>query len=857
MNRKACRKQLNLKSQKGPGTMHVPGAAFRALLLLGLFLAVRTVAAPAFDTSTPASFFTNVADLVLRNETARWQAQDFADFTNTFGATTTNAFGLANLPVYVNGAFVYSSSVQRLLQVTANIYDATSTNACPSVFRPTFYRDPVSGNVFINGCQLVASVSGMDDPALESPVDIAAIVNGDVTNLSNINVYGVPWIIGARKGLPGFNEFNMLNVVQVTRLLQVNRNSTNPSPATVFTTNQMYVMSISNTVGVSLWNSYNTNYVGSGNLQVFMQDTLRMTLTNQFNTRTEFSNFNFSANLSSWPGSAWTYAPASNPAPVSESFIYTNWTFPLLSPSAYQYSSGLFIPISQPPASLWSEMGTYNFAFPPFGLMTTNWVQAFILDGSNVIDYVQFSGPNSTRNLTAELRDPNYPDATAVRYMWSTNAYGNSVSGIPTWGEANQILVSRGFGTPPPGGTWVTTAVFGGNDGSPAAQQAFFAGFWMPTFSYNGLTYANTQYSVQAPYTPTRTMYACTLWQANDPLVHYLASDLNYISTNTGVLKSDLVPPVFNVVGLNLNQLGNRFQPWGLTKQMAGLAGVDTNAYNLAFKDPLVWGSDYWNFPTNQTWNPNWLGNVHRGTPWQTIYLKSTNILAEIGSFENGFGYAGTNTWLAWSGVPNGAEAGRTSPVNDWHLAGLLATLLNTNASTPFFSVNNPDPNAWAVELDGLTAWTNTSPGDAIILTSNSPAVAALAAAIQTTRANQPGQLFSEVGNLFATPALTVQSPFLSGSDTIGISDADYEQIPDQLLALLGMNSLGAMAVSNGGIRVQFSGGDGHVYAVQTSADLIHWATLSTNTPVNNQFNILLPVVPAGAAQFYRSLLLQ
>jgi len=62
---------------------------------------------------------------------------------------------------------------------------------------------------------------------------------------------------------------------------------------------------------------------------------------------------------------------------------------------------------------------------------------------------------------------------------------------------------------------------------------------------------------------------------------------------------------------------------------MAGLAGVDTNAYNLAYKDPLIWGSDYWSFPTNQTWNPNWLGRIHRGTPWQTIYLKSSDLLSE------------------------------------------------------------------------------------------------------------------------------------------------------------------------------------------------------------------------------------
>ena len=65
------------------------------------------------------------------------------------------------------------------------------------------------------------------------------------------------------------------------------------------------------------------------------------------------------------------------------------------------------------------------------------------------------------------------------------------------------------------------------------------------------------------------------------------------------------------------------------------------NPYNLALKDPLVYSSDYWNFPTGQPLNLNWLGQVHRGTPWQTIYLKATDILTTAG---------GLNTWTNWTG---------------------------------------------------------------------------------------------------------------------------------------------------------------------------------------------------------------
>ena len=40
------------------------------------------------------------------------------------------------------------------------------------------------------------------------------------------NVYGVPWIIGAKKGFPNFNEFEMENIFQLTRKLQLTRPNT-------------------------------------------------------------------------------------------------------------------------------------------------------------------------------------------------------------------------------------------------------------------------------------------------------------------------------------------------------------------------------------------------------------------------------------------------------------------------------------------------------------------------------------------------------------------------------------------------------------------------------------------------------
>ncbi len=57
----------------------------------------------------------------------------------------------------MNSNFVYRPAVQRVLQLAANIYDATTNNTFalgkdfPTVFRPLFQAEQSNGNVFVNG----------------------------------------------------------------------------------------------------------------------------------------------------------------------------------------------------------------------------------------------------------------------------------------------------------------------------------------------------------------------------------------------------------------------------------------------------------------------------------------------------------------------------------------------------------------------------------------------------------------------------------------------------------------------------------------------------------------------------------
>jgi hypothetical protein len=816
-----------------------------------LAMIVNVTARTAIDASDPVGFFTTVADKLLRN---------------------TFSFGVTNIPVETNGVFVYSPAVQRLLQLSANIYDATTTNFYPTVFRPVFNRDNF-GNVFITGYERVVGVAGLADPQLATPIDISYLPTGIS---SNANVYGVPWIIGAKKYMPNFNEFYMFNTMQVTRELQVTRikiEGYNSNTSSDFRTNQMFVMSLTNHIGFSFWNSYATNYPG-GSPTIFVSDMARMVLTNGSIVLNFLFSTNFTTNLVTWLGSAWdtTQIPTARQA-APDSFISGIFDFPFVPASALQIDQTAnftgFIPLTLNPT--FNPNVTSLPIFPQFGLITTNWFQAFILDGSNVIDYVQFSGPTSSQNLSAEIQDANFTGVIPL-YMWSTNL---TTAGL-NWGVQNQLTVSRTDQNVPVPDSWIQPANMPpGLPHTIAAEASFFAGFFTPTFAYNGQVYVNTNLVILAPYTPTRTVVSPTIWVANDPLVHYVSSDLNEtvngLNVNGVVVYDDPLIAPFSALTPTLNVVADRYQPWGRNQQLASLNNVDQNAYNLAYKDPLVYGSDDWNFPSGNGLPLTTLGQIHRGTPWQTVYLKAPNILAEteVGDFGN-LNSIGVNTWEIWTGDPDANDAALSAPVNDWRLAGLLAALFNTNDPTQLVSVNDNSPTDWLKILGGITVLTNSSPSpvgyyyapqfDSYIMSSNSSQASVIANAISQTKTAQSILEFNSIGDILATPELTVISPWLNTSTSdqmdYGISDEAYETIPAQLLPLLRADSIGAIIQSGSNWDLQFSGSDGFAYALQTSTNLVNWEIVSTNCPQQGVYTVPLPITPDSPKHFYRSVLL-
>jgi hypothetical protein len=817
-------------------------------------------------------FFTNAADRMLRAYSQQWLVESPSNYVATYGmftnlgtfANPTNIpipFGISDIPVYVNGTNAYTPAIQRVLQLAANIYDATTNSTFaqganyPSVFRPIFERDSL-GDVFIVGYTSLSStfgpntVIGTGDQQLWIPYDLASITNNPsfpvfkpMTDVHGyINVYGVPWIIGAKKGFPNFNEFSMQSIVQVTRKLELVRPTLTALPSEI-TTNQMYIFSVSNVFGVECWNSYTSNSLSG--VVIWPRDTLSMTLTND-DGMVPVSFSVLAANITNlpaqWPGTIQPWALNSNPNnPDTNSFVIPLFTNVVMFTNlTYVYADRQFENTTNFP-----DIGIRPL--PQFRLVTTNRLQVAMLaqDSSgayHVIDYVQLAGPDSSRDLNAELQDV---DPTGLKGLWNTN-----FSGIPPFATPNGVVNQISFSDNPQAngasaltinddGTWRNPQGGGTVGEAIAAFDSFINQVVNGTKRGVGIdpntgiryTATNLQLVAQVPFTPTRTIFEYTTWQANDPLVHYMAGDLNYPSSlapDYGVQpgtnqwnKAALAFPILP----DLGRLNKRYQPWGM--------GPDP--HNIADRDPLIYSSDDWDFPSYKFPSVGWLGRVHRGTPWQTVYLKSLDIMlsssppgvpvAEVNWMGTSHVLIVTNTnpWVGWTG-DSGYDAVNTAPVQDRLLFDIFTTALNDNATRGQLSVNvgagDPSPQAglaaWSALFSGVLVLTNTANDSSLLngalyfprpsvqftnLPINPAGPAAVNSAlgqivtnINLTRAtftNADGLAgsFEHVGDILAVPALTTASPFLKWNNTAqqqnGLNDELYEWLPEQVMSLL------------------------------------------------------------------------
>jgi len=290
----------------------------------------------------------------------------------------------------------------------------------------------------------------------------------------------------------------------------------------------------------------------------------------------------------------------------------------------------------------------------------------------------------------------------------------------------------------------------------------------------------------------------------------------------------------------NIGRLNDIYFPWGGNPQQ----GLDprfvltwpdkTQSQNPGLQDPGIHKSDDWNFPiditkTNQFFfypSIGMLGRIHRGTPWQTIYLKSPYLGYDVKT--NPVPLIDPNNWIQWSGSLG------TIPIRDYSLLDVFTVAPNEAAVRGLLSVNQTNRAAWSAVLSGITVWTNSvrttdlatlgpdeglNPTNAFTVSyvePGSPQISNIVSSINSFRLTQreignatppvavgkplgfvpklnvvnnlPYDVFDHVGDVLSAPGLSVSSPFLN-PHALQIqhvwTDEAVERIPQQILSLL------------------------------------------------------------------------
>src|SRR5581483_314661 len=692
-------------------------------------------------------------------------------------------------------------------------------------------------NIFISG-YVEAGPTNQDYQTLWRPLALPDDAPTIIANGGATNIYGIPYIIGARKGFPNFNEISFDTVSQITRKLEIDKVAVG-TPRMYWRTNQMFQIGVSNVIGIEAWNPYASPY--PRDLDVIMADDLRMSLSvvNSGSTNLVYitnlgtpGNFVIGTNFLI-PANAWSGFPNSTIPSVNAASFVTLWSNVFFIPDlAYVRATQQLVGTNA--SSAFEPIPYFGDPVPHFILSVTNRFRFLMLDPatSRLIDYVQLQRIMVVRDLTAELL---INDSLG---LWSTNFTG--ANGVPS-GILNQIQYSLG-NLPITLSQWNNAQIQPSTSQSKAAAIEGF-NYWF----YNDPQTSNDLVQT-APFSPTAKFNQSWSWQADDPYVHHFLSDLNDTSPKQGAL-SAIIPPnngtlsFLNVILPNLSRVNTRYHPWNFYSNETGDPGLT----DPAFKDPLVYNADAWTFPTGQPLSATWLGQVHRGTPWQTVYLKSALV-------------ANTSAWRQWTGNTNSPDALRTMPTNDWHLAGLFASLVNTNCLRDMLPVNQIDQASWStVFSNGVTVLTNVSPIelDSVLMDGNSPQLATVINGINGARQKQPRGLFRDVGNVLAVPELTMNSPWLNPALLNTISDAAYEAIPAQMIGALRLDSIGVTVPSASQPQFQFTGYDGHTYSVGSSPDLVHWTVVGSFTPTNGVFTFTDPLGSGASQRYYRSILVQ
>lgn len=786
--------------------------------------------APDLEPWQPLAFFTNAAARMLRSQAFIGSDGRLINFTNILVWPTNN----------------YDGAVHRILQVAANIYDSVDTNGMesltganepklPTVFRPYFRAEvindgisPVHTNVYIAGYTVQDTVPIVDatnfvhysetNPStsrywnLDDPGVVDFILQNPPTTLaaaaSQKMVLGVPLVVGAKKGYPNFNELAAETAIQIQRNLQLFRPTIHALPTQ---TNEFYFLGITNQLGVEAWNSYKTIYPRQLTMAVEVDFDMALVGTN--------ATGNYANVVQQWPpyitAGGWSVSTnfAGSMSIAANSWQGQKFQIPLMTNHIFLTNS-LWLPKEYPrfrPAVsnvLNVVSSTPNeYLIPDWNLTITNRVRYVVLDTATgrIVDYANLDRMTWSTNVVdaMELQDRAGRDSQGSQFWDMRRVHGNqAVITDPTTGANNQMLISLGYST-------VSDSIwrnYGAQQLSTRDRDLAIDAFRRFATGQPGINFpgrANpidpTGLKAQAPFSPARRLELKRSYEVNDPLVHYTSYDLAPPPGEQDPLPQPAGWASIPVEHLKtIGKVNKRYKPWG--------KGDDALATDPVYIDPLITSSDDWNFPTNKLPNVGWIGRIHRGTPWQTIYLKSTDRVVYTNGVRGPItvGLTVTNWYdpqrntrgiLNEFGLPNYATPDKDRPFLD-----LFTTAPNSTSTRGQVSVNQSGEAAWSAVLGGVMALTNdvtlasaqnlnASGSRPWVIQPGSPQLRHIVEGINATRSAAPfyGQ-FRTRGDVLAVPELTLSSPYLDQTiDPIrrGISDEALERIPQQVMSLL------------------------------------------------------------------------
>jgi hypothetical protein len=541
----------------------------------------------------------------------------------------------------------------------------------------------------------------------------------------------------------------------------------------------MFVVGVSNAIGVEVWNPYLATYNRA--VEVYVDNDVTIELTNNSGLRMS-RQYTYPTTVTK-PAGQWR--GWNDQQSDGDSFVVplrTNIVF--LPDSIYRFGpSPSFDPNLDAGFQSSATWPGGQWPSPSWGLNVTNRLRVIMRDSQTgrILDYAQLDNLNGLRDLGQELADPD--NRTGFTGMWSTNRLPG---GVPQ-GILNQIQVS--VGNNDTGGDTADWLSYGLGQPTGDTKNKEISKFRV----FNGMSplsgypAGDTNLVIQVPFSPTKRMSQYVTWQANDPLVHYLPGDMATETNEIRQLSLALNAPKVEYMR-NLGRLNDRFEPWGGAKPKTGGDGGPgfPTAFKTTVKDPNLRKPDDWDFPTNKFPNVGWMGRVHRGTPWQTIYLKADDV--------------DDTTWQTWSGNFNASDAQASKPRNDRRLFDLFTATFDENITRGLLPVNQTNLAAWSAVFGGVITLSNSTALGGVARSIINPVavdglngpLARIYAGISRTRSDTnrfPDQAFNRLGDVLSVPELTDASPFMPDKNSPifkrGMRDAVYEWLPQQVMGLL------------------------------------------------------------------------